>query len=402
MGIVDTIFAVTSNWALVITEQCAKVGVPVTEWISDLNDGRTIVEVVGQVIGQLEAAFYKILLGFFLEEATGAYLTAFARGFFQIERLGADTTEGMVVFTNSTLIERTIEVDAMIVGTPGAGNSSKTYRAITGGTLKPFDPKTGTPGTLVIKVRATGTGEEFNVANLAITDIKTPMAGVTVSNVAGPSGTWITNAGRRDEDDGSVSPPLGLKGRCLAKWGIKGAGATADAYRFWAQAPINGGNTSPVTRAEPASDYDPDAGTFRPNAVTVWLAGPAGPLVAADVASVADNFEHPLQRYPLGTKLFVRSSAAVNVDIAGVVYFYLTYQQPDVQSSVAEAIALFQNDARIGATVYKSVLDQKIHDGFPLAIRNIDLSKMPDASPTGPGKIPVFTQKLTFVGVPVN
>jgi hypothetical protein len=404
MGIADALFSVSTakQWAQTIKDKCAAAGVAVTEWVSEFNDGNAITNIIGGLFSTMEETFYKALKGFFLEEAFGIYLTYLAKGFYQLERLGSQSTEGLVQFINDSPIEQEIEADEVIVGTPGAGTSSKTYRtvALPG---YPLPRRIPAGGVAFIGVRATEAGESYNVPNLAITDLKTPKAGVRVSNPAPPGlTTWITKAGRREEDDGTVSPPLGLKGRCLARWAIKGAGSTADAYRFWAKAPVRGGNTSPVSRAEPASDYDPDIKNFRPNCVTVFIAGPAGPVTPADEADVTENFEKPLQRYPLGTKLFVRSCVGKNIDVEGIVYFYMKFQEADVQSAISEALALYAKDAVIGATVYRSKLDQTIHDSIAGAIRNVDLSMMPEDIPMGPGLVPTITMKLAFVGVPVQ
>lgn len=384
-------------WSAYILKAARALGVPVQEWASELNDGRTLVELMAELLSQVQGADYQRLLGFFLEWAKGPFLTAFARGFFQEERQKPEFTEGVVQITNPGFgVSRDIPANDLIVGTPGGSASAKLFRNLDGFSL----PKVGQ--VVEVRVRAVQSGESYNVASGAITDIKTPLPGFVVSNpplVA--SGTWITLGGRSEEDDGTISPPTGLKGRCYVKWATIGIG-TADGYRYYALAPLRDGGTNPATQAQPAASYDPTIPGFRANCVTVWVAGTAGPISPVDVVRISENFERPQQRYPLDVRVFTRSASGQPVLIEGTVYFYLSAAREEVMSRVYEAIAIYQRDVKIGATVFASETNQRILNAFDEAIQRFEPTSTAPIPMSSPGNIAVFLTNLKFVGVPVQ
>lgn len=383
-------------WSSYILKAAKAIGVPVEEWASELNDGRTLVELMAELLSQIQGADYKRLLGFFLEWAEGPFLTAFAQGFFQENRQKPEFTEGLILITNPGFgVARDIPANDLIVGTPGGSASAKLYRNIGGFSL----PK---PGMVIeVRVRAVQSGESYNVASGAITDIKTPLPGFSVSNPPQATGTWITLGGRSEEADGTISPPTGLKGRCYVKWATIGIG-TADGYRYYALAPLRDGGTNPATQAQPAASYDPSIPGFRANCVTVWVAGTAGPINPVDVVRISENFERPQQRYPLDVRVFTRSVSGQPVLIEGTVYYFLAANREEVMSRVYEAIAIYQRDVKIGATVYASETNQRILNGYDEAIQRFEPVSTAPIPMNSPGNIAVFGTNLRFVGVPVQ
>lgn len=380
------------QWVLRIFDYLRQRQVPVEQWISAFNDGRTMTETFAQVISDLHKEISIMLNGMLLPSSFAGFLTALVMSFFRLPRKSALATQGAVLLENKTGPDYSIGSEDLLVGTAGSSTNTRLYRNITGGALPAGK-------SLLVTVEALAVGPDYNVPNLAIIDLKTPKPGVVVSNPPLPGlGTWITRAGMDEEEDGTISPPSGYKGRALGQWSTIGAGATADAYRFYALAPIFG-NASPATRAEPLTNYDPDTGRFRPNTVTVYVAGPAGPVAAPDVASIAANFEKP-RRYPLGTTCLVRSAKAVAYRAAGTLFYRASFTEGDVQAAVARALALFQKDFTIGSPVYASEVIRVIMGSLDDATVKLDLASMVD-QPTGPGGIAVITQDIRFVRVAV-
>lgn len=241
------------------------------------------------------------------------------------------------------------------------------------------------PGLLVVDIQALEPGVASNVPVGSITEMKTPLAGVTVSNPAvGTTGTWITSPGTDGEpetDQGDAQ----YKRRLLLRWAVAGelvtnpasgditvvtASCTQDAYEFWARFPVNGGKTSPVSKARILSNWKDGAPLAQ--AVTVLVAGPAGALAAGDLTAVRANFETP-RKYPLGDKLYVATVVPVVVTLTGTVYVYAPWSLDDVKSQVAAALAQLQAVIDIGATVYRTELVGTVQKANDQAIRNVDL-----------------------------
>jgi len=382
----------SEQWVLSILDYLRKREVPVEQWISAFNDGRTMTETFAQVVSDLQKEIVLMLNGMLLPSSFSEFLTALVVSFFRLQRKSALATQGIVLLENRRGPDYIIAPDDLLMGTAGNSVNTRLYRNLTGGALPAGK-------SLLVTIEALTVGPDYNVPNLAIVDLKTPKPGVVVSNPPIPGlGTWITRAGMEEEEDGTVSPPSGYKGRALGQWSTIGAGSTADAYRFWALAPIYD-NASPATRAEPLTNYDPDTGKFRPNTVTVFVAGPAGPVAAPDVANIAKNFERP-RRYPLGTSLLLRSAKAVAYRAAGTLFYRSSFTEEDVQAAVARALALYQKDFTIGSPVYASEVIRVVMGSLDDATVKFDLASMTD-QPTGPGGIAVITQDIRFQRIAV-
>ncbi len=453
--------------------------VPVEAWVSVVNTGLALSQVISDGLEQVGAQVTGVLRALTFETSAGVGLSVFGKSQYQLPRLESSFALGQVVLTCIGAGPYTLAAGDVTVGTPGAGG--KLYTSTSGGVLNPSVPLTilgvdanggvtysarttgvriaqvnngvskpllvtVAPGTrdvtvqlatdiataitstaadvagavaanaeaaallaaaatgtggglafvqplspltvgqLVVDVQALEPGVTSNVANGSISEMKTPLAGVTVSNPAiGTTGTWITSPGTDGEpetDQGDAQ----YKRRLLLRWAVVGelvtdpatgvitvvtASATQSAYEFWARFPVSGGKTSPVTKAKILSNWKDGAPLAQ--AVTVLVAGPAGALAAGDIAAVAANFENP-RRYPLLDKLFVATVVPVTVTLTGTVNVLAPYSIDDVKSQVAVALAKLQADIQIGATVYRTELLGTVQKANDAAIRDVVLT----------------------------
>lgn len=387
-------------------------GVPVVQWLSAKNTGLALTMYVSEALAKLDAKRAGLQRSAFLDTAIGDGLTALARSHFRLERLERRFTQGKVVLTVvAGSGPYTITAGQLLVGTPGASESARSFTNTDGGTL---DAGVN-GGKLTITVQATAPGAASNVPLLSISELKTPLPGVSVSNPDyQASGTWITSAGSDGEYGVDGEPDeagdLSLKRRCDLRWAVAGeryelpdgrvvviiAAGTADAYEFWARYPVGGGTTTPVAKARILTNWANNAPL--PQAVTVLIAGTGGALGAADVALVAANFEAP-PKYPLGTKLFVRSAQPVSVTLVGTVFVRAGYSLADVQSQIIAGLAVLQARQQIGATLFLTAIIEAIQGANAAGIRNVALTAPLGDTAVAFDGIVTLVNQLAFVQV---
>ena len=234
-------------------------GFPVTAWQPG-NAGRTLAVADATALADLRAVIADVARGGYLDTATDDWLTLLAAGLFDLTRTPAVYAVGSV--TLSCL--------------PTAGPYSITAGAlvVTDGTRRWRSTNTTTltlpsNGSLPVEVRAESPGTAYTVSGstLLTTPVSPSLAGVTVTAAS----SWLTTAGAAEESDAS------LRARCRARWGTLGRGATDSAYVYWAR--TGHSDAANVTRA--AVVWGSGDGTL-----TVYLAGPAGPVSSGVVTTV--------------------------------------------------------------------------------------------------------------------
>jgi phage-related baseplate assembly protein len=163
-------------------------------------------------------------------------------------------------------------------------NTDKSLRfvAITSGTV-PLN------GSTTVSVRAESAGAAWNVGNGAITEILTATPGVTVSNPALDTGTWVTAQGADTESD------LTFAERCIDKWSTLGTASNDAAYRYWA--------SSVSSEIVKTSVFSPTGGSVR-----VYIAGPSGPVSSAALILAQDYVE---AKRPFGVPDVIVANATV-------------------------------------------------------------------------------------------
>jgi uncharacterized phage protein gp47/JayE len=185
-------------------------------------------------------------------------------------------------------------------------------------------------GTLQLTFQAETAGTKWNVGNNELHQILTPLPGVTVTNPALDTGTWITQQGADKETSAA------LASRCIDKWATLGTGANDAAYRYYALSA-----SSEITRARP---YSPGSG-----AVRVIIAGDAGPvsstaLTAAQTAIAAKR--------PLGVPDVLTLNATVFAQvIAGTLFVQAGFDPAATLAAAQASLNAFQRSLALGSKV---------------------------------------------------
>jgi hypothetical protein len=249
-----------------------------------------------------------------------------AENFFNETRKPAVFTQGSAKLTDAAASgPHTINV-----GTFWIANADKSlrYYNTTGGTLN-------LGSTLTLTFAAETAGTDWNVGNDALTEILTPLPGVTVTNPAQDTGTWITQQGADEES----SAALAL--RCLDKWSLAGAGCDDAAYRYRGLSAA-----SEITRCYP---YSPGAG-----AVRVIVAGDAGPVSSTALAA-ADTIIQ-LKR-PLGVPdVQVLNATPYVQSVSGVLYLTAGVNPAATLSAAQASVNAFTRALNIGSKVSREKL----------------------------------------------
>jgi uncharacterized phage protein gp47/JayE len=320
---------------------------PVTSW-REGDVARTLTEIDAKSLSELSLLIAAIAAGGYRTTAKGAWLRLLARENYDLEFNAAQVTAGDVVLT-----------DAGGAGpftiTPGqlwfaSASGLRFQSANTDNLLLPQG------GTVAVPVRAESPGAAFNVANGTITTMLTPLPGVTCSNPAGGSGTWIMAQGTDDESDPALSS------RCGARWAELGSGSPGAVYDLWARSePTKGAQ---VTRTSVAADAaGPNGG-----GVSIYLAGPSGP-VASDVVAAVQAFI--AARAPLCVVPTVVSATALAVTVTAVLHGKAQHQAAGTAAALTALQALIAVTP-VGGKIYRAAIFEALMG--PDGIENVVIS----------------------------
>lgn len=304
-------------------------GFPVGAW-QTTSFLRYFVETEADSFSDVNGVVAKIAAGGFLKLSSGDWLSLVAENVFDEVRKPAVFAEGTATLADvGNVGPVTYDVGALWVTTAGRELRFANSAAIT----LPLG------GSVTIYLRAEAAGEGYNVGNGAIDTFVSVTPGLTVSNPAGASGTWLTVQGVDVEGDDA------LKQRCIDKWGLLGSGATDGAYRYWSS------SASPeITKVRA---YSPGGGSVR-----VVVSGPSGPVSAAALGAAAALVE---SKRPLGVPDVVVSNA---VAVPGVVGGTLVMEEGrDGAAAVAAAqaaVVAFAQGLGIGAKVSRERLVREL------------------------------------------
>ena len=352
-----------------LLSDAATAGFPTTSWQSG-SVPRTLLEVEAETLSGLYATRADAAAGGYLDTATGDWLTLLARGVFDEERTPAVQTIGLATLTCSsaagpyTLALRTVWVSDAI---------GRRYVNTTAGTL-------ASGGTLELEFTAEFGGAEYNVSNLAIDRMVTPLPGVTVSNPDPGSGTWITTSGADEESDAL------LRERCRDKWSTLGSGSTESAYEYWAR------QASAEVRRVAVRDHD-NLGVDTDGHVTVIVAGDSGPVSGGAVTAVETYID---SRRPVCDTVHVASADALPIGVTGTLYVRPGYSVSALADAIDQIDAL-ASELSIGDTVFRAAIIEKamIPDG---AVNFVLLTPATD-TPLAFDEVPTFTVSLSIVEV---
>lgn len=190
----------------------AKAGVSTTSWASGAVL-RTLVWIVAVVLAAFTAVLAVIVKGLFLDSATGRWLTLLALYVYGVTRRGVTFATGEITFNNAKGGEYPFAVNECLVLCPSTG---KTYWNTEAFTIAPL--QTG----LKVQFEAREGGSASTATSNTITELVSPLIGVTVTNAEAFVGT--------DEESDEE-----LRRDCRAALGALSPFGASDAYRFFAK-----------------------------------------------------------------------------------------------------------------------------------------------------------------------
>lgn len=296
--------------------------VPVTAWQPG-SLPLTLLETDADVDADLSQLIQAIAKGGYVGTAEADWLDLLALNVYGLTRNLATYTQGLETLTAASGVgPYTITAGQLIFATSAGVQFTNT----TGGVLSGA-------GTLQVTLQAVNAGAAGNVGNGTITQLLTPLAGVTASNPDPGGGTWITAFGSDTEGDDA------LRQRCRDRWASLGTGGPAAAYDAWARA----ASTS-ISR----TNVYPDG--VVPGQVDVVVAGPAGGVTGGVVAAAQAYIN---ARIPLTTTAVVVSASTVAVAVTATVFVQAAFLPLAQQQCPANIQALIAATP-IGGTVYLS------------------------------------------------
>lgn len=264
---------------------------PVTAWQPG-GAALTLIEKEAVLYAEMGDVARRIALGGFLDTAQGPWLTLLCADFFEVDRIGAVSTEGVLVLSDAGGGPHTIAVGQLT-----ARYGLLRFTNTTGGVL-------AASGTLALNWRAVATGAGYNAVPTGATlELGTSLPGVTVTAAAiGGTAPWITQVGADAEPDAS------LKKRARARWPKLGrGGGTYECFDAWAR------EASVEVRKVLVKEAYPIEGK-----ITVYVYGTVGP-VSPGAKIAVDAYLNHLDRRPLCTEVLVADVATTAVPIGGTI-----------------------------------------------------------------------------------
>lgn len=313
----DTLFA-----ELLATAQAE--GLPTTSWQSGAVP-RTLLKADATALADLHATQAAVAKAAFLDDAMGAWLTLLAAGKFQVTRSPSTYTEGYIKVTVASGAGPYTITPAGLLVTDG----SRRWRSVNTTAIT----ITSAAATNVL-VRAESPGANYNVSNDTITTLVSPaLAGVSVTNAAYASGTWVTSSGTAEESDAS------LRARCRARWATLGRGATLAAYAYWA-------TTCPSAATVTRAKVVPGSGD---GTLTIYVAQSTSVASGGQVAAVQAWVD---EQKPVTDDPTVTAATAVTVQVSGSVRFSSsTYDTAAAHTTIENAITALITGKGFGDTV---------------------------------------------------
>lgn len=293
-------------------------GVTVTSWRAG-DPTRSLYHYLAEMLTVLEPVVREFIAGGFLEFASGEWLTILAKQVYNVDRDEATFAGDALVLENTEPYLYEIEAGDLTFKSSATG---QTYHNTTGGTLSP-----GPGTTLELEWVADEAGSDSSVSADEIDELVTTLLGVEIQS----SGAGV---GVDEQTDAA------LKAECSASVGGISPNGPAEAYQSVALNSTLTGVTD-VTKAE--VDGDSDTGD-----VTLYLAGPSGPVQSESVDAVADAIA--LWATPLTITPSVVNATEVAVAISMTVYIYSSVGETEavIQSTVSDRLQDVFTELAIG------------------------------------------------------
>lgn len=339
-------------------------GVTTTAWKPG-SVVRTMITASAMVMAAFSELAADVARAGFAETSRGGWLTLVARYGRNVERIAATFAEGEITLTNTGGGIYVLEVDDLVFANAESGKQYRNSESVTLGALE----------TVTVGIRATEAGAASTSAPGEITELVTPLLGVTCTNAAPVVGadeeTDAELRARYDEKLGSLSP--------MGPW---------DAYTYAAKmATREGGSRVGVTRVRTVPDSygrltvyvatasgavsgaAADAGTDL-GAVNEAIQQRAAPLaITADVVS-ATPVAVPVtyKAWMLNTSGLTPTGITETVEDRLVAFFA---EQPIGGNRIGVGGALFHDAIR---TVIGSALPQIFHVELTVPLADVSLS----------------------------
>jgi hypothetical protein len=292
-------------------------GFPVTSWQAAAVI-RTLVVLFCRLLAPFTDAMVLVTASGFLDYATGVMLEVVAEQVYGVTKRKATFATGELTLNNS-------------------GGGLYTFQPFQGRFLNPTNKKLYTNTTLqtlnplqvglTFPIQALEVGSASSSAAAMISQLEPPLPGVTCTNAAAVIGI-----------DDETDPELRV--RCRAKLGSLSPNGPTAAYEYVAKTfELNGGVV--VTRTLPIEDSDTGD-------VTLYIAGPTGPISAPDVAKVQNAIDK--LAVPLCIDCTVLSAVAHPLNVTSTVYVYTSANltNANVQTLVDERLVGYVPTIPIG------------------------------------------------------
>lgn len=321
---------VTEDQALeTILEHLTSVGFNTTSWhVGALQ--RKFLRLFAIVYSDITLLVAALVDFVYNETATGDALTEFSASHYQNFRNLAGKTVGQMVLTNTGGIPHTVTASQLVAAFTETDGTLRTYRNTTGGTVSAGG------GTLTLVWEAETAGAAWNIPIDSALTLRTPLAGVAITNplVAGTD-TWITTLGADEEDDPT------LRERNRTKWPLLAIELIKDGVIGVALSASNA-----VTRVGVDDQNPRGAGTF-----DVYIAGKNATAGTTEV----DAVQAKLKGRVFGSDT-VRTYAAPQqfLNLTGTVYYDAGFTQIVVKTAVEKALNDFLATVPLGGFKYSA------------------------------------------------
>jgi phage-related baseplate assembly protein len=263
----------------------------------------------------------RALRAVFLDDAEGAWLTLFARTFYNVQRGAATFATISVVLENRSALFHDVSAAGAVTVTNAAGKTFTSTGPASGstGTLAPWPGSGAYPTTtLVFQADEAGSGSNTAINTIAATSVSGPSNVFVQSNAAGLASD--------EETDDQV------KRRCRARVASLSASGPRAKYEDVALGVRRSATDDPVMPGE--EGYD-DATPLNINririeepgdcTVNVWLAAPSGAASGDDVTAGTDVYiaNAAIQKHctPPGMTVNVASAVEVPIDYTTIVVY---------------------------------------------------------------------------------
>jgi phage-related baseplate assembly protein len=362
---------------LIIVETAAKIlegglaiakamGLPVTTWRTG-DPTRSLYKYLATTLASLEGVNAEFIKAGFLSTAEGEWLTVLAWEVYGVPRVEATYADPTVSIVNNGGGNFTFEPGEAIFAN---SLTDKTYHNNNTVTFS------GLGATATFELEADEAGSDSTAGLNEIDLIITSMLGVAIT------GSTVGIATDEQSDEA-------LKEQCRASLGALSPNGPHDAYEYVARNSTLTGQTG-VTRAKSLGSPT--------GAVTVYIAGPSGPVDGAAVTAVQDAVER--WSTPLTANPTVISAAAFNTAATVTISKKpaLTQTDDEIESEIESAIVTTFAEVPIGGTdttVADSILQTAIHNRFPDLLYSVDVEFTP-ALVLASDEVPVLTT-LTVV-----